>query len=1144
MNEMKSYKWHGCEIVPLKKAEGGGSEHSLMLLDMQADFSEFLDEEKNIIGNEKIVNEEGGGTFNMHKNHFLQRERKKRNSTNEKEKYVYEIDHLWGYMEWHYNFEDEIKVQKNLVENINKLRKIPKLYVSAHIIEGAVNEMSKNENICILKYTTYPSFYQKYNKDLDKLKESSGKNSIYNVCNYIYEVCDIADKSLVFANSPVINTTMRNILSITKSGKKREDFNEAEDLECISEDEIWQIYLSKKIKCINDQWLLICINHELKNIIKYSGDIYFKIFNKYIKEYNDFLKSYNYNSTVGREDIHRAVSSTSRNSTNKGYMASINSSSSNSNIRGGDNCAYITNTRHNAFEVNCTSNNLNLEKLKKYKVNLIFSDNKDINHILYKLCLNMGKFNDAVLCTKNKTFNILMNDIDGTIAICLKSFLSKYYGCGDRGAQWDGINEGVKAENGVSGTSGTHTVHDDEELVKTLSIMGLCKEKIVLTEKATIFSNVELLFSYYMIVDRESLYRAEDSTKRSGNNHNNNNSYCDGEEEEEEEQKDDDGVIYISKKALFENLQFSNEEISSYLLHLQKYSTNNLLYIKNKGFRYVKSEIICEFLIKIIELISINDSLYEYQNIEKGKGMKNMLFQKYQQDLHKVIKKKKSGISLLNIINLIYENINDFSFLKKNKIAIEPYIILQLCWKCCDIENKHFEYFTIYYNYYFFYEYLNKQSEDLSYEDIFENYLEFLENDEYINDTIVYINLFKLHNVMALNILRSSGKVVIHSEKLFTFDMEMYTYVKYIDEIFRSFNSNLMDIIIQDFIRSYQFFLDFGYEKGKHNSKENFTPGKEGLVGEEKDVKGRKSGNYNEYNNDNDDDVDHVGQSSNQKLSNGDIYKNRVLFRNNIILGVNNINHICNDNYMFEYFIVVKYYYSENNFALLEKRLKKFIKTVEEDFMNTQLISSGGGGNITDDTNTSAYDMNKNYRSNLDKLKSNYCLNYKIFKYQTTSFPHIRLTNNYNDLLKFVYTPLSIHCSIFHENVIYNKKRKIFQLIPSFLLKDNLRSCLTALFTFKTSYYAQEFYPFLNPLLNNKDLIGTIAVPPLRHCRTKLIEKENKKNIEFLEVGNIVFSSLNKDIRNYSKSTEHKKKFIEKLCKLYNCNLPVNNFSA
>ncbi|CRG93468.1 conserved Plasmodium protein, unknown function [Plasmodium gallinaceum] len=1036
MSTIKSYKWYlenGCEIVPLKRTYDKGEAYSLTLLDIQADFSDVLSEEKNIVNDEILINQ-GENIFNIQKKQFTQKEI----NTSHREKYVYEIDHLWAYIEWHYNFEDEIKVQKNLVSDVNNLKKIPKLYVSAHIIEGIINEMSKNENICILKYTEYSNFYEKYNSELENLKKKK-KNSIYNICNYIYEVCDIADKSLVFANSPVINTTMKNVLSITKSGKKREDFNEEEETENITEDEIWQIYISNKIKSINDQWLLISINEELKDIINNSGDIYFKIFNRYIKEHNDIIKSHDYNITEK------------------------NSNSNNS---------FKRSSRNNIFELNNQNNHLNLNKLNKYKVNLIFSENKDINYILYKLCLNLGKMNDAVLCTKNKTYNILLNDIDGTLAICLKSFFSKYY----KNTPMDNINSSHCIEANQNGLNRNNFFYKEEELIKTLSIMGLCKEKIILTQKATIFNNVELLFSYYLLVHNETLNNSDD--------------------------EDDDGIIYISKKALFENLQFSNEEISSYLLHLQKYSNNNLLYIKNKGFRYIKSEIVYEFLIKMIELISINDNLYEYQYVEKNK-MKNNLFMKYQEDLHRVLK-KRYGITFLNLFNLINENLNEFEFLKNNKIPIEKYVILQMCLKSCDIENKYFEYFNIYYNYYFFYEYLNKNSNELTFEDIYENYFDFLHNDNYINDTIIYFNLFKLHNIMSLNILRSSGKVAIHSDKLFTFDMEMPTYIKYIDEIFRNFNSNLMDKIIQNFIKSYQFFLDYGYDKGKKNTNS---------IDENKNK-----------------DHMHNNDIKNEHILNNDKYQNRVFFGDNIILNVNNISHICNDKYMFQYFIVVKYYYNENSFSLLEKKLKKFIKTVEDDFTNFHIKS-----------HTS--DIHEKFKTNWEKLKSNYCLNYKIFKYQTVSFPHIRLNNNYNDLLSSVYTPLSIHFSIFHENVIYNQKKNYFQLIPSFLLKDNLRSCLTALFTFKSSYYSIEFYPFLNPLLNNKDLIGTIAVPPLRHCRTKLIEKENEKNMEFLETGNILFSTLNDNIKNYKNSDNYNKKFVEKLCKLYNCNLPVNNFS-
>ncbi|GAW79663.1 hypothetical protein, conserved [Plasmodium gonderi] len=1088
MNKTRSYKWYlenGCEIVPLKRGCDGETNYSLTLLDIQADFSEFLIEEKNIISNEKVVSAEGN-IFNIQKKQFSQNEKK--SGSTEREKYVYEIDHLWAYMEWHYNFEDEIKVQKNLVCDINKLKKVPKLYVSAHIIEGTINEMPKNENICILKYTTYPSFYNKYKNELDELKGKS-KNSIYNKCNYIYEVCDVADKSLVFANSPVINTTMKNILSITKSGKKREDFNEEEEKEDIIQDEIWQIYLSKNIKSVNDQWLLICINEELKDVIKNSGDIYFKIFNKHIKEYNDFLKSHNYSTSEEKNDMRS-------NSMFKNHH-----------------------DRHNMFELNNNLNqNLNSDRFKKYKVNLIFSENKDINYILYKLCLNLGKFNDAVLCTKNKTYNILLNDIDGTLAICLKSFFSKYYKNNSMEKNNSTFSffpqqNGKMVSNEKDSEYPTCEGEVEEDLVKTLSIMGLCKEKIVLFEKATIFNNIELLFSYYLIVYSECLSIREN----------------DVDEKEIIDSDHDDGVIYFSKKALFENVQFSTEEICSYLLHLQKYSTNNLLYVKKKGFRYVKSEIIYEFLIKLIELISIHDDLYEHHPIDSGKmDDGSSTFKKYKEDLHKVVK-KRYGITLRNLINLVYENMNDFSFLKNYKIPMDMYVILQLCWKCCDIENKHFEFFTMYYNYHFFYEYLNKNSNELSFEYIFENYLEFMNNDSYVSDTVVHFNLLKLHNIMSLNILRSSGKVVIHSDKLFSFDMEIFTYIKYIDEIFRNFNSNLMDKIIQDFIKIYQFFLDYGYDRRGGGAVGAEAVG--GTVGANTKKCSKGCGDVNRHEHSID-------------ATNADIYKDRVLFRNSIILNVNNINHICNDNYMFEYFIVVKYYYSDNSFSLLEKKLKKFIYTVEQDFKSSQMTSTTDFSSSESVTGENLYEMRQNYKSNWEKAKSNYCLNYKIFKYQTTSFPHIRLSNNYNDLISSVYTPLSIHCSIFHGNVIYNKKRNSFQLIPSFLLKENLRSSLTALFTIKNSYFAQEFYPFLNPLLNNKDLIGTIAVPPRRHCRTKLIEKENEKNVEFLDTGNIVLSTLNSDMKNYKQFSGYKKTFVEKLCKLYNCNLPVNKISS
>ncbi|SBS94646.1 conserved Plasmodium protein, unknown function, partial [Plasmodium ovale curtisi] len=290
---------------------------------------------------------------NKFQKNIMKKETKKK-STIEREKYVYEIDYLWAYMEWHYSFEDEIKVQKNLIKDINKLKKVPKLFVSAHIIDGIINEMPKNENLCILKYTTYPNFYKKYNNELDILSKKSN-NSIYNVCNYIYEVCDIADKSLTFANSPIINTTVKNVLSITKSGKKREDFNEENEKEEIEEDEIWQIYLSKTLKSINDQWLLICINDELKKIINNSGDIYFKMFNKYIKEYNEFITNHNYNITSNDKG-------TSGNGNNSTHM-------SNSNM-------FKNEDKNNFFELNSHNNNLNLEKLKKYKINLIFSENK------------------------------------------------------------------------------------------------------------------------------------------------------------------------------------------------------------------------------------------------------------------------------------------------------------------------------------------------------------------------------------------------------------------------------------------------------------------------------------------------------------------------------------------------------------------------------------------------------------------------------------------------------------------------------------------------------------------------------------------------------------------------------------------------
>ncbi|KJP89558.1 hypothetical protein AK88_00769 [Plasmodium fragile] len=1056
MNETRYYKWYlenGCDIVPLKRGSSRESDYSLMLLDIQADFSEFLIEEKNIISDEKLVNQEGN-IFKLQKKQCIQKQNNA--SLTARETYVHEIDHLWAYIEWHYNFEDEIKVQKSLVSDVGKLRKVPRLYVSAHIIDGMINEMSKDENICMLKYTTYPSFYNKYGNDMEKGKEEDNESSIYNRCKYIYEVCDVADKSLVFASSPIINTTMKNVLSITKSGKKREDFNEEqEEKEDIVQDEIWQIYLSKRITCINDQWLLICINQELKDIIKKSGDIYFKIFNKYIKEYNDYLKSHNYNISSHKNDMHG------------------------SNMFGGNH------EGHNMFEMNNGPNEcLNSERLKKYRVNLIFAGNKDINYILYKLCLNLGKFNDAVLCTKNKTYNILLNDIDGTLAICLKSFFSKYYG------------------GGAAGVSSA----TEEELVKTLSIMGLCKEKLVLSQKATIFSNIELLFSYYLIVHSESL---EGEIGQDGN-------------------VDEDGVIYLSKKALFENLQFSTEEICSYLLHMQKYSTNNLLFVKKRGFRYVKSEIIYEFLVKIIELVSIHDELYAQHYIEWG-GESSPSFKQYRDDLHKVVR-KRHGITLQSLVNLIQQNESEFAFLKNNRIPMDMYVILQLCWKCCDIENKHFDFFSLYYNYYFFYEYLNMPSEELSFEKIFDHYLQFLDDDSQVSDTLVYFNLFKLHNIMSLNILRSSGKVVIHSDELFTFDMDMLTYVKYIDEMFRNFNSNLMDKMIQDFIKCYQFFLDYGYDRAVSSDNKVMQNGQ------------TKKPHTVEEMNMGADPTDPMDCST----SAADVYKDRVLFRNNNILNVSNIKHICNDCCMFEYFIVVKYYYTDNTFSLLEKKLKKFIHSVEEDFTSAHMTSAtdySSSGSGTGGRGGASYEMRQNYKADWKKAKSNYSLNYKIFKYQTTSFPQIRLSKNYNDLLCSVYTPLSIHFSIFHENVIYNKKQNTFQLIPSFLLKENLRSCLTALFTFKNSYFAQEFYPFLNPLLNNKDLIGTIAVPPLRHCRTKLIERENEKNVEFLETGSIVLSTLNSDMKNYTKYGVQNRKFVEKLCKLYNCNLPVNTFS-
>lgn len=793
---------NGCEIVPLKRACNRDYDYSLTVLDIQADFSEFLVEENNIISNDKIVKADES-IFNIQKKQFLHKDM----NILEREKYVYEIDHLWAYIEWHYNFEDEIRLQRNLVSNINKLKKVPKLYVSAHIIEGVINEMSKNENICILKYTTFSSFYEKYKNELDNIKMKN-KNSIYNVCNYIYEVCDIADKSLLFATSPIINTTMKNVLSITKSGKKREDFNEEAEKEIITEDEIWQIYLSKKIKCINDQWLLICINQELKKIIKESGDLYFKMFNRYIKEYNDFIKSHEYNTSEKNNDMNNM--NIKNNNVSKNDSNNINRKS---NI-------FLKGTQKNIFEVNHINHQLNNEKLKKYKVNLIFSENKDINYILYKLCLNLGKFNDAVLCTKNKTYNILMNDIDGTLAICLQSFVSKYY----RNNSMDNSDNmasnstaSCSVNDNYNAISTTNFSDDMDELIKNLSIMGLCKEKIVLTEKATIFNNIELLYSYYLIVQNEALdnddaksgLNIQNNVDNNENNYDNNENNYDNNENHYD--NNDDGIIYFSKKALFENLQFSNEEISSYLLHLQKYSTNNLIYIENKGFRYIKSEIIYEFIVKLIELISINDELYENQYVQRS-HMENCAFSKYQEDLYKNVR-KRYGISFTNLMSIIYENMHEFEFLNKNKIPIEKYVILQLCWKCCDIENNHFEYFNIYYNYYFFYEYLNKSSNELSFENIFEEYLEFLKNDIYIDETIIYFNLFKLHNIMSLNILRSSGQVVIHSDKLFTFDMDIFTYIKYIDDNFKNFNSSLMDKIIQTFIKSYQFFLDFGYDK-------------------------------------------------------------------------------------------------------------------------------------------------------------------------------------------------------------------------------------------------------------------------------------------------------------------------------------------
>ncbi|EUD67068.1 hypothetical protein C922_02652 [Plasmodium inui San Antonio 1] len=1070
------YLENGCEIVPLKRGSSRESDYSLMLLDIQADFSDFLIEEKNIISDEKLVNPEGN-IFNVQKRQYTQKQ--KTAGLTEREKYVHEIDHLWAYMEWHYNFEDEIKVQKSIVTDVGKLRKVPRLYVSAHIIEGMIHEMSKNENICMLKYTTYPSFYNKYGNEMENVTEQR-ESSIYNRCNYIYEVCDVADKSLVFASSPVINTTIKNVLSITKSGKKREDFNEEqEEKEDIVQDEIWQIYLSKRIKCINDQWLLICINQEVKDIIKNSGEIYFKIFNKYIKEYNDFLKSHNYNTSDDKNDMHGS-----------------------SMFRG-------HHDRHNMFEMNNGPNeSLNSERLKKYRVNLIFSGNKDINYILYKLCLNLGKINDAVLCTRNKTYNILLNDIDGTLAICLKSFFSKYYG-------------GNAAECKAAGLSNTAAESNAaEDLVKTLSIMGLCKEKLVLSEKATIFSNIELLFSYYLIVHSESLEGGVG----------------------QDDAPNQDGVIYLSRKALFENLQFSTEEICSYLLHMQKYSTNNLLFVKGRGFRYVKSEIIYEFLVKIIELVSIHDELYAHHHVERGRAS-SLPFKQYKDDLHKVVR-KRHGITLQSLVNLIQQNETEFAFLKNNKIAMDTYIILQLCWKCCDIENKHFDFFSLYYNYYFFYEYLSKPSEEISFEGIFNDYLQFLDDDSQVSDTVVYFNLFKLHKIMSLNILRSSGKVVIHSDELFTFDMDMFTYVKYIDEMFRNFNSNVMDKIIQDFIKCYQFFLDCGYDR--RVSAEKALQNGQANTHQEKTFQTKTLQAVAAL-----DAAAHAADAMASDTTASDVYKDRVLFRNNTILNVSNINHICNDSCMFEYFIVVKYYYTDNTFSLLEKKLKKFIHSVEEDFSSAHMTSatdysssgSGTGAGGEGRGGAPSYHMRQNYKANWKKAQSNYSLNYKIFKYQTNSFPQIRLSNNYNELLCSVYTPLAIHFSIFHENVIYNKKRNSFQLIPSFLLKENLRSCLTALFTFKNSYFAQEFYPFLNPLLNNKDLIGTIAVPPLRHCRTKLIERENEKNVEFLETGSIVLSTLNSDMKSYTNYGAHSRKLVEKLCKLYNCNLPVNSFS-
>ncbi|CAD2101283.1 hypothetical protein YYG_04224 [Plasmodium vinckei petteri] len=1106
MFEAKSYKWYfenGCEIVPLKKPYDKRNDYSLTLLDIQADFSDFLAEEKNIISSDKLAKEEENG-FNLQKKQFIQKETKKK-STIEREKYVYEIDYLWAYMEWHYSFEDEIKVQKNLIKDINKLKKVPKLFVSAHIIDGIINEMPKNENLCILKYTTYPNFYKKYNNELDILSKKSN-NSIYNVCNYIYEVCDIADKSLTFANSPIINTTVKNVLSITKSGKKREDFNEENEKEEIEEDEIWQIYLSKTLKSINDQWLLICINDELKKIINNSGDIYFKMFNKYIKEYNEFITNHNYNITSNDKE-------TSGNGNNSTHM-------SNSNM-------FKNEDKNNFFELNSHNNNLNLEKLKKYKINLIFSENKDINHIIYKLCTSLGRLNDVVLCTTNKTYNILMNDVDGTLAICLKSFFSKYYMSSD-------IENKIysqEMENGTCNLKKMNSTSFNDDLIKTLSIMGLCKEKIILSEKATIFNNIELFYSYYLLVHSEALYRQSEGCKlvKEGLTYS-----------EKETNEIDDGVIYISKKGIFENLQFSNEEICSYLMHMQKYSKNNMIYIKNKGFRYIKSEIIYEFLIKMMELISINDNLYEYQYVENPNKISNNnnngeLFDKYRSDLYKGLK-KRHGITFLNIMKLIYDNIDDFNFLSTNKIGLEKYIILQLCWKCFDIENIHFEYFNIYYNYYFFYEYLNKGSSELTFESMLENYFVFLNNDEYIDETIVFLNLFKLHNIMSLNIIRSSGKVTIHSENLFTFDMDMFTYIKYVDENFQNFNSNLMDKIIQSFIKSYQFFLDYGYDREcvKKNVSNVFE--------------GENSNTNSKETNEKDNFVDNGTENT--------IYKDRVLFRNNVILNVNNINHICNDNLMFEYFVVVKYFYSENSFSLLEKKIKKTVS-----MLNGTYNANQGGQNVHGHENyelsekfenfssshldnLADYDIHKKYNSNYSKsVKHNYCLNYKIFKYQTNSFPHIRLNNNYNDLLISVFTPLSLHCSIFRENVIYNKKNNSFQLIPSFLLKNNLRSCLTVLFALKNSYYSQEFYPFLNPLLNNKDMIGTIAVPPLRHCRTKFMEKENPKNVELFETENIISSTLNNTIKQCSNHAPSNKKITEKLWKLYNCNLPINNFN-